>query len=100
MKKLCIIGEITQPVFWQQHLNLSNVNLTISNNPTLNIIDEKPDLVILDEYFHENKYKNLTKELIKNGIDYYIFTSDEDVSNKKYNMDKNILNKINKILLE
>ena len=101
MKKLLIIGKNQQLNFWDQHLNLNDVTLSIFEGDCVNdkIDDFKPDVIIMDEYFHDTKFKDVTKRCISEGIKYYICSDDEDVSISKYQLSHDVIDRINESLL-
>jgi hypothetical protein len=101
MKKVLIIGENPLLEFWKQQINLKDVAFSIYNGDygKEKIDDFKPDVVIMDEYFHKTKFKDITRKCISENIKYYIFNEDEKPEIRRYQMCRTVLDRINNNLI-
>ena len=101
MKKLLIVGREIQQEFWNMHLNLKDAAFSIyEGNYVIDKINEfKPDIVIMDEYFHNIKFKDVTRKCISENIKYYIFNEDENPEIRRYQMCRTVLDRINNNLI-
>ena len=101
MKKLLIVGNDTQFGFWNQHICLKDIAFSIFDGIHVKSkIDEfKPDVVIMDEYFHNKRYKDITTKCINEKIKYYILSPEEDASIRKYQLSHDVLSRINENLI-